>query len=114
MKSIGAGFTNGIDNHAVAPELRAVRVGQGLELCDCFDAERRTRDSAYSPLVKILDVFIIDQECLSFGSRACGRERLRCSLARIRRYAGDQLHAWRELDELLKISAVQGKLPHLL
>ena len=69
MDRVGARPGDRIDRGAAAAKLRAVGVGQGLELGDRFDAEGRAEHARPGGTVpEVRRVLVVEQERLSLGS----------------------------------------------
>src|SRR5205814_8141877 len=73
-------------------------------------------DRGHATIPEALQRFIVKQESLTLGTGAGNRVAVCASAKTIGRegIALNRVHAWSELDELLKIPAVQRQVPHLL
>ena len=114
MKRIRPGLGNRVDSSAGAAERRAVRVGLSGKLRNRFNAESCSEHGGAWPVIpEILNVGIVEQECLAFGPGAgdgvigapsvkTGRKRRGCL-----QYAGSQRN------QLGVVAAVQWQIGNL-
>lgn len=110
---VRSGFRDGVDRGAIAAELRAVRIGQHLVFRNRLDAKRRAKlTGAAAAIPVILDVRVIEQEDLSFGTRT-GHGVLRLAAEKLLKLATcgrrrQLVGAWRQRNQL-RIAAVDER-----